>query len=377
MLALRIRWGDRAVAGVVTILGRGKKIKGAAAAVGLTTTLRRGGGHILTVSVSNRTGLARSFNLSVRRRRAICKTVGNGCPLPLIRATKNMAIMPSYLSLSTTRTRLVGRPKQRLVLGNLVNGLLRGQGFSCVLVSYPPSLKLLALGTLATTSCLVVPMRTRFLTVHNVTGVVGIVTAIRRHLGPGLTVNNVMVARFSGHGALGGDITRLIGSSFYRGIFGAIVQSGMSLTRTPVGNGGVFRCDEGDGKTGSCVTLTRRMLGLGWSQCRRRQFARERRREQAKQITIACRGSCQQGATNDDPRKGEGNNSLRLHRRRGRSCPCRVPHRRRRRITRERHRQNGREMSKRRQAVGANVTATSTRPKSNDRTSFFVHPLFP
>lgn len=245
------------------MLGRGNNMKGDAATMDLTTTLRLDGGGILTVSVSKRTGLARTLKLSVRRRRAICNTVYKRCALPLIGLRGNVAISPSYLSLSTTRLRLVDRPKQRLVLGKLVAGTVTGRRFSCVVVSYPPSLNLLALGTLATTSCVVVPIRTRCLTVENVTGLVSVVHVIRRQLGSGLGINNVIVARFSHHGALGQDIERVIGSDFRRGIFGAIVHSGITLTRTPVGNGAVFRCGPGSGNTDSCVSLTGRILGLG------------------------------------------------------------------------------------------------------------------
>lgn len=253
------------------MLGRGKKMKGAAAAVGLNNTLHRGKCGILLVSLSKRTGLARSLNFSTRLPRAVCNTVGNRCSLPVCRRGSNLDIIPSYLSLSTIRARLVGRTKQRLVLTRLVGN--RGRGFSCVLVSYPPSLSLLALGTLATSSQLVVPIRTRFLTVHKVTGLVRIIRGIRRHLGSSLSVTKILVARCSKEGGLGGDISRLMRRAFRNGIFDARVHGSVTLTRTPARKRSVFRCTPGSTKTRSCRGMYGRLLArVGWPCNGRRQF---------------------------------------------------------------------------------------------------------
>lgn len=250
---------------IVTVTGRGNKINGAAATVGLSTSLTDSKGGILTVSVSPRKGVSDKLNISGGRiRGAVCRLVVNGYGVRRyvygrpVRGL-DMSILPSDVSLSTTRVRLVNISGGRCVLQSRIRGV--GSGCSFVVVSYPPTLDVLAVGTVAASSSIVIPVRYRCCTLRKLDRLVRAVRLIRSELGPGLRVRNIMFAVCSTEAGLSLRMIRGMGSGLGRGVCGAVVPEGIQLTRTPDCKLPVGLCSPGSGKARDCVLLTRRIVG--------------------------------------------------------------------------------------------------------------------
>lgn len=253
---------------VVTITGRGNKIKGSAATVGLSTYLTRGKGGILTVSVSPRKGAADNFNISGGNvRGALCRLLlkrtraGSAVMGSIIRG---LSLVPSGVGLSNTRVRLMKVSSGRFVLGKVASGLQHG--CSCVVLSYPPSLGVLAVGTLATTASMLIPVRYRCCTLRKLSRLVRAVSLMGRELGGHLGVRNMMFAVCSTEAGLSLRMIRGMGRGLGRGVCGAVVPHGMELTRTPDCKRPVGVCSPESTKTRDCELLTRRILGerSGW-----------------------------------------------------------------------------------------------------------------
>ncbi len=134
------------------------------------------------------------------------------------------------------------------------------RSFSCVLVSYPPTLKLIALGTLMTTSAFLVPTRPRCCTLRKLSRLVTAIHRIGQLCGPALRLRNILFAVCSNHAGLARRIITRIGGFFPQQICTAIVPHDIQLTRTPDCNHPVGCCSGSSGKTGTCHTLTRRVL---------------------------------------------------------------------------------------------------------------------
>lgn len=139
-----------------------------------------------------------------------------------------------------------------------------GTTCSCMIVSYVPSLDILAIGTLITTSSIVVPIRSRFLTTGNVARLIGAVDGIGERVGPSLGVSNILLALMSNEAGLCGDAGRTVLGSCNGclGVFSARVPLNVGTTRATVDNGSVFTCSGGDGITGTCISFAGRILGL-------------------------------------------------------------------------------------------------------------------
>lgn len=253
-------------AGILTVVGRGNNINGSAATVGLSTTLNRRRGGYLMVSFSPRKGAADNCKVSGSRlRRSVCSTLLRNCSVDrlVIRAPRpHMFIIPTAVRLTNTRVRLMDGVTHRDVLGGLVSRI--GSRFSCIFVSYPPSLNLLAVGTLSTTGNLLVPVRYRCCTLRNIAGLLRSVGLIGSDLGPSLSIFNMLVAVCSGHAALSGSIITRIGGCFNGGVFGAIVPEDMGVSRTPDRKLPVTVCSTAGGNTVTCHKLTERIVHHNW-----------------------------------------------------------------------------------------------------------------
>ncbi len=259
--------GAVSVKGVVTLTGRGKKIKGAAASVGLTTSLTALRGGILLISTSPRTGTSSNLNISVARvRYSVCgyvvshtSTRSTVCAA----SVSKLSVVPSRVSLINTRVRVLGLSGQRGILSRLLSPL--GDRCSCVLVSYSPSLNLVAIGTLATTSSIVVPIRYRCFTLRKVDGLLGAVGVVGSGLGPTLRVRKFLLAVCSDHLHLTGRVCSRIGGRFRRLMFEAIVRHGIGLDRTPDRKLPIVLCSASSANTGGRLTLTGRVVRGGWA----------------------------------------------------------------------------------------------------------------
>lgn len=127
-------------------------------------------------------------------------------------------------------------------------------------VSYPPSLKVVARGTLVTDSFMVVPVSKGCFTVGKVRGVCCVVNLLGQGLGTQIQVLNYFVAGCGSEEGLSISVERDLVRTLKSGIFRAAVQGGITLKRTRCGARDVFSCTPSSGKTGSCEGLIGRFL---------------------------------------------------------------------------------------------------------------------
>lgn len=178
----------------------------------------------------------------------------------VLRRSRNISLVPTGLRLSTLRLDLIGTVDERMTLGKCLGAI--GSGCSCVLVSYVPSLDVVAIGTLSSTSDMVVPIRTRFLSTGNVRRLMRAVTGMGERVGPRLGVSKILFALISNEAGLTGDARSTVGFTCNGGIgvFGAGVPVTVGTTRADSGNGDVCACTPGDAMTRTCRRLAGRIL---------------------------------------------------------------------------------------------------------------------
>ncbi len=241
--------------GVVAVTGRGNNMKGAADITGVNSTLSQSTRGILLVSLSTRVGLARVFLRRARDPAAVCSTLVNGdTTLPVVR-TKEISLIPSSIRLSQVRVSLTDIINQRRLLARLLTPVTRR--CSCVVVSAPPSLNVLALVTLGDTASLFIPLATRKLPLRNLRILRDLTSVTRR--GNNTPLDNVFFAHCGGHG-LGGTIVSVIGRQCRSLIFSALIQRGVAITRTRFAKRLLCSCTPQYGNTRSCQELAGRVV---------------------------------------------------------------------------------------------------------------------
>lgn len=248
--------------GVVTVSGRGKNIKGAAASIGLTTYLKGVNGGALLISTSPRKGTADNITVSgdgIGFSACSVLISNTGTRRYILAAPcSGLRVLPSDLSLTTTRLRVTRGPRERTLLGGTL--LPVGRCCSCVVVSYPPSLKLVATGTLAITSAFLIPVRYRCCTLRKLSRLVGAMEEVGERCGRSVRVRNILLAVCSKQLGLARRMMSRIGGFFPQGIFGAIIPEKMELSRTPDFNVPIVCCSGSYGNDRTCATLTRRVI---------------------------------------------------------------------------------------------------------------------
>ncbi len=236
---------------VVTITGRGKKIKGASLIAGIKTTFTHGKCGALLVSLSKRTGLA-SDCLGSFRNGTVKTTIGDRRPLTVIPLESRLSLTPNSVRAALLR----GVPTER------VREALRTTLPPCsvILVSAPPDVKTLAVYTFSVTSRMIVPLATRLSSFGNVGSVGELMSRVTTTTGAELRVLKTILSVCSRQLGLSRVVARKVRTSCGNVLFRAAVEHGMTVTRTKLGEASVFSCSPRDGKTTSCATLARRVV---------------------------------------------------------------------------------------------------------------------
>lgn len=256
--------------------------------MGLTTFLTSGKCGAVLISTSSRKGTADKLDGSIRFRRALCSILLSSISVrrTIIGASVGgLSVLPTSVSLTKTRVRVISVRGQRFLVGEGLSRMYSGCSF--VLVSYPPSLNLVALGTLMTSRRVLVPVRTRFCTLRKLSRLIGAMRIIAHGLGPNLSVLKVLLAVFSNEAGLSLRMTSRIGGCFKGGIFHAMVPQSIGLSRTPDFNRPVLACTPGSGKTRTCGGLYHRIVGHIWSRGVKGEVKETTQREDSKE------GRCQ------------------------------------------------------------------------------------
>lgn len=179
----------------------------------------------------------------------------------VLRRPRNISLIPSGVRLSNVRMTLIGTVDQRAVLQRCLSAI--GRGCSCVLLSYVPSLNVLAIGTLTTTSGILVPIRTTCLPTGNLRRLLKAVGGIGERVGPGLEVRKVLLAVISDHAGCSGSVDGLVQRDCNKGlgICGASVPHSIHTRRVDTRKADVFGRSPGNGITRTCGVLAGRILG--------------------------------------------------------------------------------------------------------------------
>lgn len=253
---------------VVAFMGGGNNIKGAAATIGITRTLAVRKGEMLLVSLSQREGTDFVVNCSSSRS-GVFSTLTNGMSVPVCTRSRVRGLRCDPTNDVSVRTILLLRHvNERDGLGGLLSPV--GRTCSCVLVSYPPSLNVVALGTLMTSSGLVVPVRLRPFTFLKADRVTGFFDSMGGRVGGRLRVLNCLGALCSDELDRAESVRRLLsGRIGGGGVFGDAVQGGITLSRTDGVRRAVFRCTPRSANTGGCGSFAGRVVRLaGWVGCK-------------------------------------------------------------------------------------------------------------
>lgn len=241
--------------GMVTVTGRGNKITGAAAARGLKTTVTTTKGEILLVSLSDRTDLAVDINLRPLRIRQAVISILQGSKAPLVRYIRRLdsqlRVIASVVSLTPVRVRLLSETDQRGVLSQTLQRTEKR--CSCVLVSYPPRLSVLAVGTLSYTSKIIVPIGASCLTCQKLARLRSDVRRVRRLVGPRLGILKIVTALCSAEINSSRSVLSLLrGRCGLLNIVGQLTITGGKVCS----NLTTMRRTPDDRLTGRCITVT-------------------------------------------------------------------------------------------------------------------------
>lgn len=172
-------------------------------------------GQILVMSVSPRTSLAAFLNLGpFRVRSAVCrKLIARRSPT-VVGSMLKYDLVPTGVCLSRTRLRLTTILQHRCQLRRIVSKI--SDRCSLVLVSYPPSLKLLSVGYLITTGCLIVPVRARCGSIRTAVGLLRAACRVTRRVGRRLRIVKTIPAVCSRHASRSHQTLRAVARMFRR-----------------------------------------------------------------------------------------------------------------------------------------------------------------
>lgn len=149
-----------------------------------------------------------------------------------------MDVVPSSLDLSGAEMELINEAGREYVLRELIEQIEHEYDF--VIIDCPPSLGLLTLNALTSSSYVIVPLQTEFLALQGVAKIKQVVDKVRFRLNKKLEIGGVMATMYDHRKVLNRDVLSTIQKYFGEKVFRTLIRDNVSLAEAPAERKDIF-----------------------------------------------------------------------------------------------------------------------------------------
>lgn len=150
----------------------------------------------------------------------------------------NVYVIPSSLDLSAAEIELSAEPGREYILKELLNPL-KNQ-YDVILIDCPPSLGLLTINALTSSSGVIIPLVAEYLPLRGLAKLNDIITKIQGRMNPSLEIGAVFLTQFDSRKVLNRDVSESIRSFFGEKLMETTISNNITLAEAPAQGKDIF-----------------------------------------------------------------------------------------------------------------------------------------
>nr|WP_181718649.1 ParA family protein [Pedobacter sp.]QJS06229.1 partitioning protein ParA [Pedobacter sp.] len=208
-----------------------------------TSTLNIGAGlarlkkKILLVDIDPQSNLTEGLGLRDVKT-SIYNSIKDGTPLPILRISEYLDIVPSSLDLLGAEIELVSRFGRETILKKLLKEV--SKDYDYVIIDCAPALGMLTVNALVSADTVLIPLEAEYFAYRGIDRLVSIIGEVRSHYNEKLTIGGVFITKKNPSRVITDQITESIKKYFNEKLFNTSIRINVALVEAQLKGISVF-----------------------------------------------------------------------------------------------------------------------------------------
>ncbi|MEL6718418.1 MAG: ParA family protein [Bacteroidota bacterium] len=151
---------------------------------------------------------------------------------------ENFDVITSNLNLSSAEMELINEAGREYILRELLEPLQAEYDY--IVIDCPPSLGLLTLNALTSSSCVIIPLQTQFLALQGLAKIKQVIDKVKFRLNKKLHIAGVVATMYDARKVLNRDVVETIQKYFGDKVFKTLVRDNVALAEAPAQRKDIF-----------------------------------------------------------------------------------------------------------------------------------------
>jgi len=154
----------------------------------------------------------------------------------------SFSLLPAAPSLTESEVKLLSSEDKEFSLKNILYSA--NLSYEYVLIDCPPSLNILTVNALASSTSIIIPVQCEFFALQGISELMNTITQIQEHTNPTLKIKGILRTMFDGRNNLSTDVSSQLLKFFNKQVFKTIIPRNIRLAEAPSHGLTVIEYDE-------------------------------------------------------------------------------------------------------------------------------------
>ena len=222
---------------VISLLNHKGGVGKTTSAINIGAGLVELGKRVLLIDLDPQANLSLSLGIP-RQKSTIYEALRGESELVPYTVKENLDVITSTLDLSGAEMELINEAGREYILRELLEVV--EEDYDYVIIDCPPSLGLLTLNALTSSTYVYIPLQTEFLALQGLTKIKQIIDKVRFRLNKKLSIGGVIATMYDHRKVLNRDVVETIKKFFGKRVFETYIRDNVALAEAPAQRKDIF-----------------------------------------------------------------------------------------------------------------------------------------
>ena len=222
---------------IISLLNHKGGVGKTTSAISIGAGLVKLGKKVLLLDLDPQANLTLSLGIP-RQRITIYESMRGESELVPYQVKEGLDVIPSTLDLSGAEMELINEAGREFILRELFEPV--SEEYDYIIIDCPPSLGLLTLNALTSSTFVMIPLQTEFLALQGLTKIKQVVDKVKFRLNKKLKIGGVIATMYDKRKVLNRDVVATIQKYFGEKVFKTLIRDNVSLAEAPAARKDIF-----------------------------------------------------------------------------------------------------------------------------------------
>ncbi len=242
---------------VISLLNHKGGVGKTTSAINIGAGLVELGKRVLLIDLDPQANLSLSLGIP-RQKSTIYEALRGESELVPYTVKENLDVITSTLDLSGAEMELINEAGREYILRELLEVV--EEDYDYVIIDCPPSLGLLTLNALTSSTYVYIPLQTEFLALQGLTKIKQIIDKVRFRLNKKLSIGGVIATMYDHRKVLNRDVVETIKKFFGNRVFETYIRDNVALAEAPAQRKDIFEYNKRSSGAKDYLALSKEII---------------------------------------------------------------------------------------------------------------------